>query len=45
MIHRRIMMRVRGAAAERKGDAKYRVAKTHRMAYLDRSFSAKEPYN
>jgi len=23
----------------------YRVAKTHRMPYLDRSFSAKEPYN
>ena len=23
----------------------YRVAKTHRMAYLYRSFSAKEPYN
>jgi len=23
----------------------YRVAKTHRMAYLHRSFSAKEPYN
>jgi len=24
---------------------KYRVAKTHRMAYLYKSFSAKEPYN
>ena len=23
----------------------YRVAKTHRMPYLHRSFSAKEPYN
>jgi len=23
----------------------YRVAKTHRMPYLSRSFSAKEPYN
>jgi len=25
-------------------DATYRVAKTHRMPYLCRSFSAKEPY-
>jgi len=25
--------------------AEYRVAKTHRMAYLHMSFSAKEPYN
>jgi len=26
-------------------ESSYRVAKTHRMAYLYRSFSAKEPYN
>jgi len=29
----------------RLGTAYYRVAKTHRMPYLYRSFSAKEPYN
>ena len=37
-----------GAGREQGGDGKYkryRVAKTHRMPYLFRSFSAKEPYN
>ena len=29
---------------ERREGAQYRVAKTHRIPYLYRSFSAKEPY-
>jgi len=29
---------------ERERERDYRVAKTHRMPYLYRSFSAKEPY-
>jgi len=31
--------------ANNETDKRYRVAKTHRMSYLYRSFSEKEPYN
>ena len=38
-------MRERAREKERERERCYRVAKTHRMPYLYRSSSAKEPYN